>query len=326
MAAVILVTGGTGFVGRHLVAELCRRGHAVRVLTRDGARARGLWGGAVQALSGDVLEPATLGPAVAGVEVVVHLAAALPGSSVSTDRLQDTNVIGTANLASAAAVAQVRHFVHGSSAGVYGDGCGEAPRAEDAPLAASSPYERSKLEAERRLRTAVSGSGTGLTVLRVAGVYGPGRAATLQFYRQVLRRPLWLHGPTRVIVHPTCVLDVVQAMVRVIECREAVGLTFNIAGDRPIAYPALIDLTGRLLARHVRQIALPAWVGQAAARAAAGPWPSGAAPRWLVRLGTPLVNRSLDISLARQVLGFAPLPLDEAVADTIACFRQSGQL
>jgi nucleoside-diphosphate-sugar epimerase len=323
---MLLVTGGTGFVGRRLVTRLCNRGDRVRVLTRSPERARALWGNAVQIARGDVLEAASVDAALRGVTAVVHLAAVVAGPGVVGGRLRETNVQGAANIAAAAARWRVARFVHGSSGGVYGDGASEAPHREDSPLRARTAYERSKLDAERSIRATLAGSDVALTVLRIAGLHGPGRPATVQFQRAVSRKHVWVHGPSRVIVHPTHVDDVVQAIERALD-RDAASDTFNIAGERIITYPALIELTARLLGTRTRQVSAPSWSATLAhgvlrtAHLLTGRLGDAA-----MRVSTPLINRSLDTTRARQVLGFEPVPLETAISDSIAWHRREGLL
>jgi nucleoside-diphosphate-sugar epimerase len=303
VSEMILVTGATGFVGRHVVRELGSRGQRLRVLTRDPARVPP--GIAVEIARGDVLDPASLPAALAGVDAVVHLAASVPAPGAPAARVRETNVQGTADLAEAAVRAGVRRFVLGSSAGVYGDGRGTTPHREDSSLHARSDYERSKAEAEGVVRDALGRSKVDLVLLRIAGVYGPGRPATLAFYRELLRRRLWLHGPATLLVHPTYVGDVAQAIGAAIVAPGAAGRTLNIAGERAITYRDLIDLTARLLGVGVLQIG---------------------APRWVAGMARRVINRSVDTSLARQVLGFRAAPLESSTRDTIAWFRREGLL
>ena len=71
-------------------------------------------------------------------------------------------------------------------------------------------------------------------ICRPAGVYGGGRPATRAFMRQVLTRPLWIYFPLRVIVHPTYVTDVVQALSALLDRPQVAGEIFNIGGDRAL--------------------------------------------------------------------------------------------
>jgi dihydroflavonol-4-reductase len=331
---MILVTGGTGFVGRHLIEMLCARGQQVRVLARDASRARELsagWGAGCarpEVVEGNVLEPASLDPAMAGATTLVHLAASLPAPGARDDRLAAVNVQGTAHVALAALRAGILRFVHCSSAGVYGDGFERKPHREDSPLNGASAYERSKIGAEQALRQTLEGTEVGMVVLRIAGVHGGGRPSTRAFLEQVLHRRVWLHVPPLPIVHPTYVGDVVQAIVQGMERPQAAGRTFNVAGERPLPYPELIELTGRLLGTKVRQIIVPA----APSRAVAGFAATGCrllrrpVPSAISRRCAPVLDRSLDTSLARRVLGFVPAPLEATLRETIAWYRERGLL
>jgi nucleoside-diphosphate-sugar epimerase len=318
---VILVTGGTGFVGRALVPALLQDGHRVRLLSRQTPSR--LPPGA-ETVPGDLLDPASLGPLLDGITAVVHLAAALPKEGVPADRLLAVNVEGTRNLARAAGGRGVGLFVHGSSGGVYGDGADPAPRSESVAPAPGTPYERSKLEGERAAIAELSAAGVPWIVLRPSGIHGPGRTASATFYRQIQQRKVWVHGPARVIVHPTDVTDVVSAARLALRRSDLAGEIFNVAGPEPLEYSALIAAVGERLGVRPIQWHMPATpiraladLAAATARAAGrGPVPA------LDRLRRTTVNRSLDITKAVQLLGFQPLPLVAGIDATIEWARR----
>ncbi len=317
---MILVTGGSGFVGRRLVSQLASSGHRVRVVSRRPGAVS--FAPEVEVVGGDLEDAASLARAAAGAETVVHLAARVPGSTVPESMLERVNAAGTSALAGAARDARVRRFVHVGSAGVYGDGATLAPHRETDPPHPGNGYERSKLAAEAALRGELDGSEVRWTILRPAGVYGPGRPATASLFRQVARRRLWLHGPSVVIVHPTYVDDVVAAIRLVLGRDDVAGQIFNVGGERALDYMELVALIGARLGRSPMQLRAPAWSGRAAA-AAAGLWRmlGAGAPARLERLGRPIVNRGLDISKARQVLAFEPVPLARGLDATAASLR-----
>src|SRR5437764_15049814 len=114
---MILVTGGTGFVGRRLVEALAAVGSTVRVLTRSRAHTTG-FRERVEIIEADLLDASSLPAALHGVTSIVHLAASVPGST-GAKQMSRTNVDGTRNPARAACATSVKAFVHPSSPGVY---------------------------------------------------------------------------------------------------------------------------------------------------------------------------------------------------------------
>jgi nucleoside-diphosphate-sugar epimerase len=172
----ILVTGGAGFIGQHVVGRLLASGHAVLVLddfsTGKGER---LDRHQVEIMRGSFLEPELCSRAMNGVEGLVHLAAmiSVPESVARPELCHRINVEATEALFLAAARAGVRNAVFASSCAVYGRG-GESPLSEDDPVDPLSPYAISKLAGESLLRQCLPGRGV---ALRFFNVYGPGQRA-----------------------------------------------------------------------------------------------------------------------------------------------------
>jgi len=317
---VILVSGGTGFVGRFLVDALRAQGKSVRVLSRTPALPPE-WRD-VDLARGDLGDPASLGRAMLDVDTVVHLAARLPAPGDDAERLFALNTQGTAALASAARGARVARFLHVSSGGVYGDGATFAAHRESDRPHPGTAYERSKLAAEKAMEGALAGSRVVHTILRPAGVYGPGRAATAAFLEEVRRRALWLHATPHVIVHPTHVSDVVQGCVRALDAEDWPGAVINLAGERALTLQEYVALTASLLDVDVRQLVVPTIVGRplGLALSAAFAVIGRRAPAAVQRAARRCVNRSLDTSLARERLGFDPIPLAEGLRATVQTF------
>jgi UDP-glucose 4-epimerase len=301
----VLVTGGAGFIGAALVRELERAGHRVRVL--DDGRACGfghLQGTAAELIEGDVLA-VDLGPALAGVDAVIHLAAQTGVGASIEDPLEDMreNVNATVRLLEASRAAAVGRFVLASSAAVLGGG--PVPAREDAPPRPASPYGAAKLAAEGYLSAYHHSFGLPTTTLRFANAYGP-RAAhktsvVPSFIRHALSgRLLRIHGDgsqTRDFVH---VDDIVQALTRVLDApAEAVaGRIFHAGSGRETSVGELAE----------------------AVLAATGSAPA-TIEHLLPRPGE--VKRSaLDIGAARSVLGYEPkVALEAGIASTVAWFR-----
>jgi UDP-glucose 4-epimerase len=257
----VLVTGGAGFIGSHVVDSLVDCGYGVRVvddlstgkLSNIEAHLRS---GRVDFVRGDVKDAGFVRKCVRGVGAVVHLAAvtSVPFSVDNPGFTYDTNVAGTLNLLILCAEERVGKFVFTSSCAVYGEPeC--LPVNEKCPTSPISPYAESKLAAERfclgfhekRLLRSV--------VLRLFNVYGPRQG--VNDYSGVITRfidrsrqglPLIIHGDgsqTRDFVH---VFDVVEAVLSSLENEDAEGEVVNIGSGVPISVLELaktvLELTG----------------------------------------------------------------------------------
>jgi nucleoside-diphosphate-sugar epimerase len=166
----ILVTGATGKVGSRLAKRLAKRGHHVRALVRDEARAKELRDASLELSVGDLLEVDSLAAALRGVDAVVHCAAFFRGAT--PEQAHAVNDLGTQHLASAARAASVKRFLFTSTGLVYGPHGSRLVREDDACAPVDS-YPLSKLAAERFL---LAMEGLDVRVLRLPFVYGDGDA------------------------------------------------------------------------------------------------------------------------------------------------------
>lgn len=154
-----LVTGGTGFIGAHVVRALLGRGHEVRCLVRPGADRRNLEGLPVTIAIGDLGEPRSLERACDGVDAVYHVAADYRLWARDTGEIYRTNVEGTRSMLRAAASAGVNRFVHTSSVGALGLTDDGTPADETTPVTLDrviGHYKRSKFLAEREAEAAAA--------------------------------------------------------------------------------------------------------------------------------------------------------------------------
>ncbi len=179
----ILIAGGTGILGTRVVHLLTARGIAVRVMTRDPARARHLAGDHVEIVPGDVREPETLTDATAGVETVISAIQGLSGAG--GDNPQTVDGEGNANLIRAARAASVEHFILVSGQGV----------APDHPM----ELFRMKHRAEQELRA----SGLTWTIIRPT--------VSMQTWANIIGEPLVKTGKTRIFGHGTNPINFVSA-------------------------------------------------------------------------------------------------------------------
>ncbi|HZW30910.1 MAG TPA: SDR family NAD(P)-dependent oxidoreductase [Isosphaeraceae bacterium] len=216
--ARIVVTGGAGFIGSHLVDELVRTGEEVLVL--DNLR-RGRWLNlthqtGVQCVTGDIRDIGLLRALLAGADTVYHLAAQsnVLGALEDPDYSFTTNVAGTVNVFRAALEAQVGRVVFSSSREVYGD-VEAVPVAEEAPLRPKNLYGASKAAGEMYARV-YRAQGLDIRVLRLANVYGPRDTDRVipRFIARALRgEPMTIYGGDQVLDF-IWVGHVVRALVR----------------------------------------------------------------------------------------------------------------
>lgn len=252
----VLVTGGTGAVGRMLVEELERLGHDVRVLVRREIPG-GFFPSRVRTVPGDMEDSESLRRAAEGVDVVYHLAARLheprPGPA-DLDTLWSVNFFGTRALAQAARASGVSRFLLFSTISVYGPaGRGEF-HDECSPLRPDSTYAETKAAAEGAVREA----GVPFVVLRLAAVYGPGMKGNYPRLVEALRRHRFLlvgNGENRrTLVH---VSDVARAAVLAAKHPDALGQTFNITDGSVHTLRAIVDAICLALGRNPVRLRLP---------------------------------------------------------------------
>jgi nucleoside-diphosphate-sugar epimerase len=321
---MILVSGGSGFVGRALVTELALRRRPVRILSRrpESAQSASRPHG-VELVVGSFDDAASLDRALHSVQAVVHLAGATSGTSA---HLRGANVESAAAMSRAAARARTPWFIHVSSAGVYGSVSGRSARSEEARLDAATPYELSKRDGESAVREGLLGSSTGHVVLRPAGIYGGAREETQAFLRDLASRRFWLQIPPAVIVHPTYVEDIVQAVVRCLDRPDLSGEVFNIGGECAMSLDRWAQRSAEALRRRLLCVPLPVapWVASARTLcAAARALRVDPGERW-VRACDAVISRSLDTGKARSRLGFVPTPVAQALRQTIEHARALG--
>lgn len=317
---MILLTGGTGFVGRHLAQQFVIDGRSVRVLSRRPGLIA-LPG--VSWAAGDLNDPSSLAAALEGIHTVVHAAAKLAVRDRGAPELESINADGTAAIARAARAAGVRRFCQISSGGVYGDGATAVPHVESDEPRPGNAYERSKLAAERALISALAGSDVTWIVLRPQGLYAADRPATAAMFREVAARRVWIHGAPRVVVHPTYIDDLVSAVRLAIDCDTVERDVFNIGGSRALDLTELIALIGARMAHTPHQWRVPRFAGRSAA-AIGRAWAAlGTPPAALLRQGRAWINRAVSIDKARRVLGFEPVPLELGLDATAAQLRQA---
>jgi nucleoside-diphosphate-sugar epimerase len=322
----VLVTGGTGFTGSHLVRALVSGGDAVRVLARTAARARNRLPGEVEVVEGDVTDRGAVATAARGRDVVYHLAAAFREPGIKDSRYREVHVDGTRHLLEAARAEGVRRFVHVSTVGVHSH-IADPPADESWPHTPGDVYQASKSEGEQLALAFQREHDLPLTVVRPAGIYGPGDLRLLKLFRPIARRRFVMLGDGRTLFHMVHVRDLVAGIRLAASRPEAVGEAFIIAGEE---YCSLQELATRIAAAWgvpPPRLHVPVWPFFAAgAVCEAVCIPLGIDPPiYRRRVAFFTKSRAFRIDKARRLLGYRPsVTLDDGLRETAAWYREHG--
>ncbi len=259
----IVLTGGTGFVGSHLVNTLCAAGMCPRVLVRNAASPRWIAGSGVEWVEGSLEDDSALGRLVEGAGVVVHLAGVLRGASEAEFMVGNRD--GTAQLVAAVGRhAPEARLVQVSSQAAIGPGDAHVGVTVDAPSRPISAYGRSKAAAEREIRQ----FGGHWSILRPPAIYGPRDTDVFEFFRMASRGLVAVPSGDRWLT-VAYVADVVRAILAVSSVGRASGI-YHVGATEPMAMEEMLQAIAAAGDLKVRMIRIPPWVLRAAGAGASG--------------------------------------------------------
>jgi nucleoside-diphosphate-sugar epimerase len=324
---VILVTGGTGFIGAHLLEMLAAKGESVRALVRTRmprrTRVPRTLPAGVETVYGDLASGAGLAEALGGADVVIHLAGVT--KALRPQDYYDGNVRATEQLVHAMAGRGMR-LVHVSSLAAIGPATPGVPLAEDAEPHPLTHYGKSKLLAERVVRDLAPDA----VIVRPPVVYGPRDTDVFQLLKSISKGlVLEIAGGERWF-SAIYVKDLVAGLLAAARTPRAAGRTYFLAHAKPVSWRQLAASAARIMARTPRVVTVPFPVAHVV----------GACAELRARLsGKPgIVSRekiaearcmswTCDTTRAADELGFvAPTSLDEGLELTLAWYKEAGWL
>jgi UDP-glucose 4-epimerase len=247
----VLVTGGSGFIGSHVVDRLLRQGH--QPLIFDLVDSRRHDADAVECVTGDILDGDSLRLAMRSCNAVIHLAAVADVDQVALDPLRAdlVNTRGTAVVLEAARDENVRHVVYGSTIWVYGNAPGAQALDEDVLLASPEHfYTATKLAGEMYCRSYGRMFGLAPTILRFGIPHGPrARGATVvaKFVARALAgEPISINGDGSQARQFVYIEDLADGIVAALT-EEARGRTYNLVGDETVSVREIAGIVQGLI-------------------------------------------------------------------------------
>ena len=256
--AHVLVTGGDGFIGSHLVEQLVQQGARVRALAQYNSF--NFWGWLedvtclkdVEVVTGDIRDPHCCQELVKSVDVVFHLAALIPipYSYRAPDSYVDTNVRGTLNLCQAARAAGVRRFIQTSTSEVYGS-ARYVPIDESHPLTPQSPYSATKIGADAIALSFFYSFDFPIVVARPFNTYGPRQSARAVIPTIIAQLAAGAQdvrlGDLSTTRDFTFVEDTCRGFLAIASMEGGAGEVFNIGSNTEISIGDLLTLIGRIM-------------------------------------------------------------------------------
>jgi nucleoside-diphosphate-sugar epimerase len=289
------VTGATGFVGGHLVRALLEAGMDVTAMVRSIARGRDIASQGAALLQADLSDPAVLTRAMAGHDLVFHVAGLIAARNEA--EFLAVNRDGTATLLTAIAAAQVRRLVLVSSQAAGGPSAGGPPLRGHEPPHPVTAYGRSKLAAEAVVRR----STLDWTIVRPPAVYGPGDREMFRLFKAAARGlgPVFGDGSMRLslIYGP----DLAAALVAAGVSTGTIGGTYYAAHPEILSSRDVLIRIGQAAGRNVRIVRIPHWVGRAALQI------TGAAARLAGRATVLTADKANEFFQAAWTCDSAPL-------------------
>lgn len=325
----VLVTGGTGFTGSHLVRRLLNMGHQVRVLDNQP----GLFHDELKRLGADItIGSVTDRPLVRrltdGCEIVQHMAAAFREVNRPKSVYWNVNVEGTRIVCQAAVEAGVRRVVYCSTQGVHGN-VDHPPGDEDTPIEPEDYYQYTKYQGEVVVNQFVD-QGLEAVTLRPMAIFGPGDPARfLMIYRRVAKGRFIMAGPGQALYHPLYIDNLVDAFLLAQDAEGVLGRAYLIGDEEFVTIKDLVLRIAKAMGVEVRIVHVPFWPVYAVSALCELVYKAlpGEPPLFRRRADWFRQNRAFKIDRARRELGYDPkVSVDEGLRRTAVWYRENGYI
>lgn len=231
----IFVTGGTGFVGRHVLSALKEAGHFISVLVRPGSEKKLPFMEGIGLVTGDVLAPSVWAQSLKGVDAVIHLTGIIREFPNDDVTFEEIHFEATHNVVESAKTANVKHFIHMSANGASPDGVSE--------------YQTTKWRAEKL----VMESSMAWTIFRPSVIFGDagdGMEFTSEIARIISMAPIMpVFGDGEYLLEPVAVENVATCFVKALTESSAENKIFHLGCGTPVNYNSVIQTIGKAIGK-----------------------------------------------------------------------------
>jgi dihydroflavonol-4-reductase len=326
----VLVTGATGFIGRHVVKRLSQTGHELSCMVRSVNRAADLQGYGAALVPGDVTDRSSITQAVMGCDCVINLANVYSMWEPDRKTFTAVNVVGTRNLMECSLENRVSKVLHVSTAGVYGKPA-DCPFTEDSEVGPVrfSEYARTKYLGDLIAWELYEMEGLPLVVLYPGAVLGPGDTKpTGRYIQDLVRRRMPVTVFRNSVMTYVYVKDVAETIVRAAEKDGNVGEKYLI-GKYQLSFGEFNEMVSRISGVPLPKIGLPdAAVDLAAALLTRLSDVTKRPPLWGMSVDQARMAEAgfrFDGSKVERELGITYTPISVAVEDTIRSLEDKGR-
>lgn len=324
----VLVTGATGFIGRHLIERLTAEKTFIRALVFPEENTFPLDHLNVEIVRGDLLDYQSLQRAASNCQQVFHLAARTEASGPSRKDFEEVNIQGTANMARAAQAAGVSRLVFCSSGAVFGRAIKNRSITEDTVPIPDSPYGQSKFAAEQILLSHHQRDGLPVVLARTSAVLGPGAMSWLNLFKTIASGRFRLIGDGHNHHHVADIADIVDGLVLCGSVPGIEGRTYILAGAESVRLRDLVQTIVEAVGAPELPANLPAgpfYLYETSSRYLYS-WIGCRLPR-ADRIDLYLGDRAFDLSRSRRELSYGPrVSTKEAVRRTAVWFKEHGYI
>jgi uncharacterized protein YbjT (DUF2867 family) len=292
---MILITGSTGYIGKHLVVRLTSQGERPRCLVRNVEKAKALFGAAdVELVQGDTTSLASLAPAMRGIDTIVHAAFITADRKQSAgNHYQETNVQGTANVVKTAKNAGVKRIIEISGLGTKPDRPGS--------------YMQGRYLAEQMVKE----SGLEWTIIQPSVLFGKDAPFIKGLTDLIRSAPVVpLLGGGKIMFQPISVEDVVTVIVKTLDNpAQTANKTFTIGGPAYYSFTQIIDAL--LKSMHTSRIKAPAPMPLVGVGAAVMEAVLRKPPLTKAAMGLFSFDNTTDLHSVERDFGFTPMSFTE---------------